>query len=239
MLFIVSLFIMNITAQEKGTFKDPRDGKVYRTVELGGQTWMAENLKYGAKGYSNDYPAYGWLYSWDEAQKICPEGWHLPSPDEWKAMIESFGKIYDNEGKIPKKKDVSKEELERINVLYKSIFQALVAGGSSGFDILYAGQQDPDTFQGLSLSDIRTTYSGEGTLTHFWTTEDYGGKSTQLKNIYAVSFHFQKSGKSGIFTDMRLRKRVRSSVRCIYGKPVDAAGHELPEIPADTTGTGS
>jgi uncharacterized protein (TIGR02145 family) len=234
MLAGISFLIMNVTAQQKGTFTDPRDGKVYKTVKLGEQTWMAENLKYGSRGHSYDYKTYGWLYDWYKSQEVCPSGWHLPSVDEWKEMIESFGKIYNEEGNIPKKKEVSKEEWIRINELYKSTIQALMPGGSSGFDLLYAGQQDPNTFQGVNLSTVRSTYSGEGLLTHFWTTDHLGGKSLQLKSINAMSFHFQKVGKSGIYKEMQLRKSVRSSVRCVYGEPLETPEPELPEVPADT-----
>jgi len=84
-------------AQQKGTFTDSRDKKTYKTVKIGEQTWMAENLNYGAKDsecYGNK-PAnctkYGRLYDWDEAMKVCPSGWHLPSKSEWEVLIEAVG----------------------------------------------------------------------------------------------------------------------------------------------------
>jgi len=82
---------------EKGTFTDPRDGKTYKTVKIGKQTWMAENLKYeasGSKCYYNDpvnAQEYGRLYDWETAKKSCPSGWHLPSAAEWQELIDFAG----------------------------------------------------------------------------------------------------------------------------------------------------
>jgi len=85
---------------KKRFFTDPRDGKTYRTVKIGDQVWMAENLNYaGPNGdigryYDND-PAYGEkygrLYTLKEAKKICPPGWHLPSREEWETLVNFAG----------------------------------------------------------------------------------------------------------------------------------------------------
>ena len=77
------------------TLKDSRDGKAYKTVKIGDQVWMAENLDYetgnavcGEKEYMT---LFGCLYSWDEAKTACPGGWHLPSQAEWNTLIEFVG----------------------------------------------------------------------------------------------------------------------------------------------------
>lgn len=90
-----------------GSLFDARDGQTYRTVNLGAQTWMAENLSY-AEGSSHggmDSVAhmhrYGRLYTWPAVMNgerssnavpsgvrgICPVAWHVPSDSEWYAFM--------------------------------------------------------------------------------------------------------------------------------------------------------
>jgi len=78
------------------TFTDYRDGKVYKTVKIGSQVWMAENLGYPIGGrYYKDEHAYGkkyhLLYDWHSAMVACPSGWHLPSQREWNTLIDFVG----------------------------------------------------------------------------------------------------------------------------------------------------
>ncbi len=87
-----------------GTFTDPRDGQVYKTITFikkhhGGdiiRTWFAENARFNVEGsyvYNNtkEYAAkYGRLYNYQQANTACPEGWHVATIHEWKHLFDFF-----------------------------------------------------------------------------------------------------------------------------------------------------
>lgn len=76
---------------------DTRDGKVYKTIQIGRQTWMVENLNYETENsycYDDDLAnceKYGRLYTWEAALNACPEGWHLPTKEEFETLISNVG----------------------------------------------------------------------------------------------------------------------------------------------------
>jgi len=94
-----------------GSLVDSRNGKEYKTVKIGNQIWMAENLDYGklvpdcqqsSNGvieksyYENDTLLglkYGALYTWDEIMdgELAPKGWRIPMREDWLELKEFLG----------------------------------------------------------------------------------------------------------------------------------------------------
>lgn len=99
-------------------FTDRRDSQSYRTVPIGDQCWMAQNLNFGTQinymwnqknnrisekycylGNKSNCDIYGGLYQWDELMNytttegtrgLCPEGWHIPTDPEWCAATRTI-----------------------------------------------------------------------------------------------------------------------------------------------------
>ena len=91
-----------LAAGKYGELLDVRDSQVYRTIQIGEQVWMAQNLNYEKENtlcydnLDNNCEIYGKLYTAPLAG-ICPEGWHVPSEENFIALFE-----YVNNGKIEK-----------------------------------------------------------------------------------------------------------------------------------------
>lgn len=70
------------------------EGETYRTVNINGVTWMADNLNYNADGshcYNGDKEKckeYGRLYTFETAKSVCPEGWRLPTINDFSQLIQ-------------------------------------------------------------------------------------------------------------------------------------------------------
>ena len=220
-----------------GEFTDERDGQVYKTVKIGGQVWMAENLNYAYTGvpynfsYNNDVytsdstswcydndptncAKYGRLYTWAAAMDsvgsnrcgygktcrvasassailvrgICPKGWHLPSNDEWKALIVAV------DGSITEytSSNTAGSKLKSVTGWYDD------GNGEDtfGFSALPAGIRD----------GRGSYYYYEGDFASFWSsTENYSNPA------YKVTLFNDKDGASLISDN----KADGHSVRCL------------------------
>ncbi len=112
---------------------DPRDGQQYRTVWIGGQHWMAENLNFDGGGkacYGWDQAGcegYGGLYTWEEAREGCPAGWHLPTREDWEALSVFLGTE-----EAGQKMKAGKEDPVPWDGSNESGFSAIPAGAGNG-----------------------------------------------------------------------------------------------------------
>ncbi|MBU1066047.1 fibrobacter succinogenes major paralogous domain-containing protein, partial [bacterium] len=176
MFFFLSCGKDPTSPRDKGIVTDI-DGNVYQTVKIGDQWWMAKNLKVthyrngdflpnvvnstewsnlvtGAYCIYNNNDSlleiYGCLYNWNsitDNRNLAPEGWHIPSDEEWKQLeiylgisdsdVDSFGYRGTNEGSILKSNSGWDNNGNGIDE-YR--FSALPSGGrSSGGDYVNIG----------------------------------------------------------------------------------------------------
>lgn len=179
---------------EYGTLTDERDGQTYKTVKIGTQTWMAENLNYAylqptAELDSSSFcyrdsasycEKYGRLYSWDVAINICPDGWHLPDTTEWNTLFAAVGGS-STAGKMLKSTSGWKNSGNGTDAY--------------SFAVLPAG-----------YGDNGKTYDFEGSDADFWSsTEDDSGSAYDV----LMNYH------DDVVYLFNLGKRQAFSVRCV------------------------
>lgn len=183
------------------------DGNVYKTVKIGNQWWMAENLKVthyrngdnipcltdddewdynkGAYCYYNNDTTYigkyGLLYNWfavADSRNIAPEGWHVPSDEEWQTLVDYLGGDTIAGGKM------------------KSTGTNEGVSNESGFSALPAGYRyNHGTFDGI------------GTNSYFWSSTESKEGDAWHRYLYY--------GNAIVYRDNSGWKQAGYSVRCV------------------------
>jgi len=167
-----------------GKMTDRRDGQVYKTVKIGTQTWMAENLNYKVDSswcYDNSSDScakYGRLYTWTGAMNIassyrytsatavisaphqgaCPAGWHVPTDAEWTTLENAVGG-----------EDVAGTKLKSTSGWYDS------GNGTDayGFSALPAGYRYRNGNVGRVGYDFYGSFVDVGIDAFFWSATEY------------------------------------------------------------------
>jgi uncharacterized protein (TIGR02145 family) len=213
---------------ETGTFTDSRDNRTYKTVTIGNQTWMAENLAYlpsvvgpatesytdpyhyvyGYNGTSvsdakatDNYQTYGVLYNWTAALQACPTGWHLPTDAEWTELEDYLiANGYNYDGTTTG------------NKIAKAL--ATSSGWSSYSGTGTVGNTDyPDKRNATGFSALPGGHRGYGGS--FGNAGNYGGwwSATENSSSYAWDrYLFYSYGNVGRFNYF---KEYGFSVRCL------------------------
>jgi uncharacterized protein (TIGR02145 family) len=118
---------------------------------------MAENFAYkpdignywAYEDMDSNIAIYGYLYDWETAMNIAPEGWHLPSRKEWMAVQKTLG-----------------AKMNMYPYLEK-IYPKLIVGGSSGLDMLLGG-----------MRSCYGEYINLGDKARFWNSDGSGSEKT-------------------------------------------------------------
>ena len=197
---------------------DARDGKQYKTVTIGGQTWMAENLNVGTRidgttdashnatiekycynDSESNCDTEGGLYSWDEmmaysttdgAQGICPDGWHIPTDAEW-YTLENYVDSTINDPNATGSRGTDGGSKLRF-------------GGITGFEALLAGYRVGGDGSFSNRGSWTFFWGGEKDSSNGWRRE-IGSNATiyreALPKTYGSSVRCIKNGKTVFVTD--------------------------------------
>ena len=160
--------------------KKMADGRVWTTVNLNS---AVVSPSYCYDDREANCVKYGRLYTWESAQAVCRTlgaAWKLPSNEDWRRLVTSYGPLRE-------------ESLERAKIA----FDALMTGGSSGFDVVLGGGR----------SDTDHTYARGDAHGFYWTSTESGPNTAWMYNL----------GRNGQVVNRHkdIAKPDAYSVRCI------------------------
>lgn len=173
---------------------DPRDGREYKYVTLGGRDWFAENLSYNVGRPCLDYEVlrdfFGGMYTWDEAVSACPEGWTLPTAADWQALSDNYG-YYSG--------DLMAVAYFNDNRMWE-YYPTVTLTGNSGLRFLPCGY-------GNVIGENECAYSGFGSYAVFWNADEVDAEKACYNYIYVAL--------PDISTGSGSKSSMAASVRCV------------------------
>ena len=231
--------VFNPANIEYGSLIDSRDGQKYKTVKIGDRWWLAKNLNYAAdSSYCyNDEPdscaIYGRLYPWTVAmqldtiynklnvtytetikgahQGICPDGWHIPSEEEWNEMIDYADSHNGNEGasaSLRAKYSWIPDEEYEIKYIDRFGFAGLAAGARAEKEM-----REFDCGYHTGYND--NIYCGIGNEAFFWTSTELTDYRNSSEHALYFFLHGLENGGFRTSDWGEFTKRAALSVRCV------------------------
>ena len=184
-------------------FEDPRDGRTYPSVEIGGREWFTRNLAFEGGASYHDAAAmqdvFGQFYDWEEAVTGCPEGWRLPDGEDWNALARAAGieesetgiypglagklmaDVYLNDSKMW-------EFFPEVKITNELLFCAIPAG--------YALDAEGSH-----------SFTGSSEYAVFWTAEEVNDEMACCRQLYVAS--------PDVIKDVLHKESFLASVRCV------------------------
>ncbi len=201
------------------------EGNQYRAIEIGNQTWMADNLRTTKYSYGSDITGvliynddesyaekYGRLYTWNDAmdshssssynpsyiQGACPDDWHLPSDAEWKELELYLG--------------LSETDIEIVNTWRGKNEGGALKGIDTSWDTPNESVTNSSGFYALPSGMYRAIsgFIGFGTQCHFIS-------STEVDATYFYNRALTYT-QGGILRSDSYEKAWSYSVRCVKDK---------------------
>lgn len=197
LFLIVTLFLCVSCSKDDNTISSSIDveqintfDRLYSTVKIGKQIWMAENFAYlddeilnsGAFVYNyngsklkeakslDEYKLYGVLYNYNTALKICPNGWRLPTDDDWKELEQFIGMTEEQVNIFGVKDDKGLKRGDK-SILDKLIKIYYGGNNKSGLSIVLGGSKDNKGF------------CFRGVMGNFWTSSLYKDNKAMIRGF--------------------------------------------------------
>lgn len=179
------------------SFTDIRDGAAYYYHNVAGKDWMIQNLGWRGAGESYEDsealdPIFGRYYSWTEAASACPDGWHLPSDADFKALAEVSGA-----GERASAGSLMVDASFNGSKMWE-FWPAVKITNATRFSAIPAGYK---TGSGTSWS-----HKGFNSYAMFWTSDTDGGMAI-ARYLYV--------DKTELFSGAYGKDAVKASVRCV------------------------
>lgn len=138
---------------------------------------------------------YGFLYSFEAAQKAVPEGWRLPSDKDWQQLEQALG--------------LSAQEAQRNNAWRGAgLGTAMSEGGASGFNAPLGGANAYQKARGQ-------LYLNRGKSWYYWTSTPVTLNDSLQGAIVRISSHFNDKVWRGTSRIDNMARSVLYSVRCV------------------------